>query len=238
MAPQNLRRNTMSRKKAGFTLIELLVVIAIIAILAAILFPVFARARENARRASCQSNLKQIGLGVMQYTQDYDEKYPLNTYTCPATPCQGVLDPSAPYNILWFHVLEPYVKSVQLYNCPSYTGTIQQTDSSGNWTYNSSSSYGWNVYWNGTAEVTPFDQAALSSVEDPSGTIFAGDSTYYRLSSEKPDTGTNSSPVPNRHLDGNNFLWADGHVKWLTKGKTDYPAAGPVNGFWTLKAGD
>jgi prepilin-type N-terminal cleavage/methylation domain-containing protein len=64
------------RKKRAFTLIELLVVIAIIAILAAILFPVFARARENARRSSCQSNLKQIGLGVLQYTQDYDETLP------------------------------------------------------------------------------------------------------------------------------------------------------------------
>ena len=62
----------------GFTLIELLVVIAIIAILAAILFPVFARARENARRTSCLNNMKQIGLGFMQYTQDYDEKYPPN----------------------------------------------------------------------------------------------------------------------------------------------------------------
>src|SRR4028118_675254 len=64
----------------GFTLIELLVVIAIIAILAAILFPVFSRARENARRASCMSNLKQIGLGVMQYVQDYDERYPSSMY--------------------------------------------------------------------------------------------------------------------------------------------------------------
>src|SRR5688572_30806831 len=66
-----------TRKPSGFTLIELLVVIAIIAILAAVLFPVFARARENARRSSCQSNLKQIGLAFEQYIGDYDERYPV-----------------------------------------------------------------------------------------------------------------------------------------------------------------
>lgn len=69
-------RGKKNKKLSGFTLIELLVVIAIIAILAAILFPVFARARENARRASCMSNLKQVSLAIMQYTQDYDERYP------------------------------------------------------------------------------------------------------------------------------------------------------------------
>src|SRR5687768_5924591 len=80
----SIRTQTCRRKRngalKGFTLIELLVVIAIIAILAAILFPVFARARENARRSSCQSNLKQIGLGFAQYTQDYDEKMPITIY--------------------------------------------------------------------------------------------------------------------------------------------------------------
>jgi prepilin-type N-terminal cleavage/methylation domain-containing protein len=85
-------------KKNGFTLIELLVVVAIIGLLAAILFPVFARARENARRASCASNLKQIGLGLMQYIQDYDEAYPFKT---------------------WAKDVEPYIKDTQVYNDPS-----------------------------------------------------------------------------------------------------------------------
>ena len=88
----------------AFTLIELLVVIAIIAILASILFPVFGRARENARRASCQSNLKQIGLGMFQYTQDYDERFPIYGST---------------YELGWASVLQPYLKSSQIFQCPS-----------------------------------------------------------------------------------------------------------------------
>ena len=90
--------------KKGFTLIELLVVIAIIAILAAILFPVFGRARENARRSSCQSNLKQLGLAVTQYTQDYDEQYPM-----------AINDNGIP----WAVTVQPYVKSVPIFMCPS-----------------------------------------------------------------------------------------------------------------------
>ncbi len=109
-------------ERRGFTLIELLVVIAIIAILAAILFPVFARARENARRASCQSNLKQIALGIMQYTQDYDEKMPL-TYRAKS----GAEDPKAWFQadqdgyayFTWIDAIDPYIKSTQIYACPS-----------------------------------------------------------------------------------------------------------------------
>lgn len=103
---QNLYRN-------GFTLIELLVVIAIIAILASILFPVFARARENARRASCTSNVKQIMLGIMQYTQDNDEKFPiLYSYNT-----DDVLEH------VWYIGIQPYVKSAQLFKCPSDSST-------------------------------------------------------------------------------------------------------------------
>lgn len=104
-------------KKKGFTLIELLVVIAIIAILAAILFPVFAKAREKARQSSCASNLKQIGLAILNYKQDYDEKYPLSW---PLTGPQGTRATSCgTTSYWWMDVLEPYVKNEQVYHCPS-----------------------------------------------------------------------------------------------------------------------
>ena len=106
----NKQQKAARTAKTGFTLIELLVVIAIIALLAAILFPVFARARENARRSSCQSNLKQIGLGFAQYTQDYDEKQPyaiLGGNNAAGRPLQ------------WPDAIQPYVKSAQIFVCPS-----------------------------------------------------------------------------------------------------------------------
>ena len=111
-----MQQRKVVRTNRGFTLIELLVVIAIIAILAAILFPVFARARENARRASCLSNLKQLGLGFMQYTQDYDEKYPMQEYA----------DASGTSHT-WAQDVSPYLKSGGGYNLA--TGGIQSCPS-------------------------------------------------------------------------------------------------------------
>ena len=98
-------------KNRAFTLIELLVVVSIIAILAAILFPVFARARENARRTSCQSNLKQLGLGILQYCQDYDEQLPTGQNT------------TEKVGAGWAGMFYPYVKNAQVYRCPSDTKT-------------------------------------------------------------------------------------------------------------------
>lgn len=92
------------RLRTGFTLIELLVVIAIIAILAAILFPVFAQARDKARQAMCMSNAKQISLAVMQYTQDYDEMYPSNHWG------------------IYLVSVQPYMRNKELWRCPSHSG--------------------------------------------------------------------------------------------------------------------
>ncbi len=112
-----MKNITLKSQKSAFTLIELLVVIAIIAILAAILFPVFARARENARRSSCQSNLKQIGLGALQYIQDYDEMM-MPAYT------GSILAATGPVQT-WGDFVQPYVKSTQLLDCPSATVRVK-----------------------------------------------------------------------------------------------------------------
>lgn len=133
--PSSLRRGAHA-----FTLIELLVVIAIIAILAAILFPVFAQAREKARQASCLSNLKQLGTATMQYVQDYDESFYPHRFNCGGQTCSGYTSNgqqggtlTAPYTMLaggaeqryyWIFLLQPYVKNYQVFRCPSAPGAF------------------------------------------------------------------------------------------------------------------
>src|SRR5687768_5395404 len=127
MAKRHFECHSMRR---GFTLIELLVVIAIIALLAAILFPVFARARENARRTTCASNLKQLGLGLAQYTQDFDETFPLRRFApfgsaaaySSSDATAGNYDQNS-----WRSVIQPYIKSEQLFVCPSNPDNKKRT---------------------------------------------------------------------------------------------------------------
>jgi len=115
------RSNTSGQASKAFTLIELLVVIAIIAILAAILFPVFAQAREKARTASCQSNCKELGLAILMYVQDYDEHYPFGGWRpAPGPDGDGTWD--------WQNSTAPYIKNAGVYQCPSSTDDIIQNN--------------------------------------------------------------------------------------------------------------
>jgi prepilin-type N-terminal cleavage/methylation domain-containing protein/prepilin-type processing-associated H-X9-DG protein len=216
------------RSPRGFTLIELLVVIAIISILAAILFPVFARARENARRASCMSNLKQIGLGVVMYTQDYDEKYPLYTFTdASATPPGGFINSYCATNHLWHwqNNIYPYTKSMQIYVCPS-----GQISSDNKIMYDN---YGVNY------NVVTGSGGGIGIVNSPATTYLAmdaGQDNISHYSATAPTKNDNYIPgvgpytgvtVPEytawrqsdyqngRHFDGVNIAFADGHVKWV-----------------------
>jgi len=131
------------RERRGFTLIELLVVIAIIAILAAILFPVFARAREKARMTSCLSNMKQLGLGIMMYVQDYDDQLCLNNHPCCISNFTRYAtgDTSAAN---WIVEVVPYVKNAAIFECPSARNAWGATVSAGGMTMPSATNYAYN----------------------------------------------------------------------------------------------
>ncbi len=196
--------------RKGFTLIELLVVIAIIAILAAILFPVFARAREKARQASCLNNVKELALAVQMYAQDYDETLPFSRNR-PATGWTP-----------WTMHLNPYIKNWQVMLCPSgtqpwtshSTRTHAASDGWGHWM-----DYGANCHVMGAS----VPSAALAKIEYPSETVVMADSDCTRDTADGwtysyawfiSDTHYPYSFVPDRHNGGANFAFCDGHAKW------------------------
>ncbi len=127
-----MRQSKKVSMPRGFTLIELLVVIAIIAILAAILFPVFAQAREKARSAACLSNTKQLGLATQMYVQDYDEELFFYASTTPAQSRTGQsIFPAQKNEERWWNVLMPYIKSNNIFTCPSDSGPTVSNDING-----------------------------------------------------------------------------------------------------------
>jgi prepilin-type N-terminal cleavage/methylation domain-containing protein/prepilin-type processing-associated H-X9-DG protein len=219
--------------RRGFTLIELLVVIAIIAILAAILFPVFARAREKARQSSCQSNLKQQAIGLAMYAQDYDEKVCLNYQYMP--------QPNATMLAWWWDLIQPYVKNEQINVCPSqspgYTYTYMRPPGRPNPGYYSYSRASWLCNNSGSATTTtPGTPRNLAAIEDPAGTIDVVDATTSEIWSNPDHTdlslpGATNGPsrVSLRHNGTFNVAFYDGHVKALQRS---------TPGMWTLVAGD
>jgi prepilin-type N-terminal cleavage/methylation domain-containing protein/prepilin-type processing-associated H-X9-DG protein len=241
------RSNSLVRvRRQGFTLIELLVVIAIIAILAAILFPVFAQAREAARKAQCLSHARQIGVATMLYTQDYDETYPSSHWG------------------IFYVLVEPYSKNGQLWRCPSQSGVftvrpcfwmnnggncfnIEQERVVTGWLVNSDITGGWNN--------TP--PKSLASTDEPASQVMLAESDIAPPGAAALSSPPNSFPwtaqldiapsldatmalynsrwtnvqprhaggrLAPHHADGLNLVYADGHVKWLKQPPTDCAA--------------
>ena len=219
-------------RTGGFTLIELLVVIAIIAILAAILFPVFARARENARRASCQSNLKQLALGLIAYVQDYDEKLPIANGDSSGS---GTLA-NADAGFGWAGSSQSYLKSTQILQCPSeptsgnlintadfsdywYNGYLNGGGAGGSGISEASLNYVSNTFLCGDGDPVN-DTTAVANVAGGSG---RGTAAYSRVTADNALTPIAGS---NRHLDGANYSFVDGHVKWF---KPTVPTTGAAS---------
>ena len=182
--------------KRGFTLIELLVVIAIIAILAAILFPVFAKAREKARQSSCLSNAKQIGLALHMYVQDYDEMMP---------PLYGDVAGLFP----WQQLVTPYVKNIQIFTCPSKITAAPFTPPS------SFGSYGYNYHW-----AAYYPSASLAMIERPSECVMIGErdnigTAACYFASQASSLSQFSTWYKGTHNGGQNICFFDGHSKWV-----------------------
>jgi prepilin-type N-terminal cleavage/methylation domain-containing protein len=238
-----IRSALRSPRRSGFTLIELLVVIAIIAILAAILFPVFARARENARRASGINNVKQISIGVLQYLQDYDERFPATVTERQGdgvTPAAGTSEAArAPFSIR--AKLQPYIKSVQVFQSPS--GTPWPAPGPGQWFTTDygfqnnesklNAGFGQQAWYAANPDFGFNEDTSTSSIASTSTFILTADAArgngdpsrggLYPMGTVFPGGPTENSTQARpwiRHFDGVIFGFADGHAKWMKPEKT------------------
>jgi prepilin-type N-terminal cleavage/methylation domain-containing protein/prepilin-type processing-associated H-X9-DG protein len=251
---------TMKRRHlGGFTLIELLVVIAIIAILAAILFPVFAQAREKARQISCLSNTKQVGLSLMMYAQDYDERLVLNND-------QTWRPDGSLYT--WIELMSPYIKNKQVWTCPSASANNGLYTSYGN----TSSAYVLNnLYWYDGSLGQLFEQSSgpssLAAIDEPARTVFTSDGggvpdhtvdgtahhgTWWDPEQLVWDGGVYVEPtakpypmihcvyqggIVGRHNEGASVAWLDGHSKFMKiSGLGKMNKAGQL--IYFIKSGD
>jgi prepilin-type N-terminal cleavage/methylation domain-containing protein/prepilin-type processing-associated H-X9-DG protein len=245
------RMKSKEANNKAFTLIELLVVIAIIAILAAILFPVFAQAREKARQTSCTSNLKQIGNAALMYTQDYDEYLPPASYNDP-------LVATNPGPTAWMWFLNPYINSnitlaasgdsglaVSVYTCPddSATDVSIPTEPSHDYTANANIMPSWITATGYTPTTNP--PTSLSQIHGPAKVVLIAEASGgSRIFSTGEDDVT--VPDPNassdgsvflqcqavylrgriRHGGGSNYLFADGHVQWFKAPGSSFTSSG------------
>lgn len=241
------------KKQRGFTLIELLVVIAIIAILAAILFPVFAQAREKARAVSCLSNQKQLGTGMMMYAQDYDENMILNT--------RAYLNSGGDYHGTWAMQIQSYIKNTKVFDCPSGTNkdirTIYLTnkDLAGSLKFPWQGGIGANefVVKAGGTDSYQLQPTSLASIGKPAELPVLADATYiiwndvFRIMNpsktgapwaEAGQDGFKAYPGWARHSSsGSNLTFADGHAKFriATSMERDPTRATNLPGQWQYK---
>jgi prepilin-type N-terminal cleavage/methylation domain-containing protein/prepilin-type processing-associated H-X9-DG protein len=231
-------------KRRAFTLVELLVVIGVLAIVAAILFPVFARRPHPSGKSSCQNNLKQLALGFKQYINDFDERFPLVQVTANT----GSTTYTPPYG--WADALQPYIRNTQVYQCPSDSAEGSEI----------SSDFGFSDYWYNAnfmvfykGQWTGAPESMLGSVAQ---TVIAGDGgntdgkptsdarynvcgdgtslTKFGQRCTPAPVGFATFPSAQIHLEGANFAYADGHVKWL-RGNSPTQSAAVLSNSMTQK---